>query len=265
MKVLYVEDDAEDFYAVETLTRALPSITLLRATSLRRAIERLDASIDLVLLDLTLPDSNGPHSITQILDIGLVPVVVLTGRDNDKTALLALKLGAQDYLVKGKFEKELLSRTCLYAVERHRLLTELDETKALVARDREVQALAENTSVPTQNQLSYKESHPERFRLLVQEYATLLEQALKVRAFKVSNTTSASLRQLANELGSLQLTPRDLTEIHSEALRQTASQSPATKAAVYREEGLYLLIGLMGHLTSYYRDQLTLQSQSTSV
>jgi len=79
-----------------------------------------------VLLDLGLPDATGLEGLERIRErLPDIPIVVLTGLDDDSTALEALKKGAQDYLVKGSFEEKLLSRTLQYAIERSRAVREL--------------------------------------------------------------------------------------------------------------------------------------------
>jgi diguanylate cyclase (GGDEF)-like protein/PAS domain S-box-containing protein len=74
---------------------------------------------DLVLLDLSLPDSRGIESLDLILQCGReIPVVVLTGLDDETLAVEALRRGAQDYIVKGKSDWRMLQRTVRYATER---------------------------------------------------------------------------------------------------------------------------------------------------
>ncbi len=78
---------------------------------------------DLILLDLTLPDSEGLNTFNAVNSVRVnVPVIVLTGVDDDVLALQALKHGAQDYLVKGEFDASLLHRAIQYAIERNRLI-----------------------------------------------------------------------------------------------------------------------------------------------
>lgn len=102
--------------------------------------------IDLVLLDLTLPDAEGLETLVRVREQELdTPVIVLTGLDDEALADGALKQGAQDYLVKGQFGGQLLIRAIRYAIERHRLLRSLsllDDMTGLYNR-RGFMALAE--------------------------------------------------------------------------------------------------------------------------
>lgn len=83
-----------------------------------------------VLLDLNLPDSRGADTFREVLNRAPgVPVVVLSGRDDEELAITAIHQGAQDYLVKGQFDGRQLGRTVRYAVERQALLTALDMSR----------------------------------------------------------------------------------------------------------------------------------------
>lgn len=94
--------------------------------SLRAVPEALRREPDVIVLDLTLPDGSGLETLEQVRHLaGSVPVVVLTGLDDNRLALRAVQAGAQDFLVKGKADAELLSRSLRYAIERHRLLEEV--------------------------------------------------------------------------------------------------------------------------------------------
>ena len=79
------------------------------------------SDFDAVLMDLTLPDSDGLGTLKCLLDAHpTIPVVVLTGMDDDRLALEALRCGAQDYVLKTELHKGTLARALRYAVERNR-------------------------------------------------------------------------------------------------------------------------------------------------
>lgn len=92
---------------------------------------------NLVLLDLTLPDSKGLDTYKQMqAAVPAVPVIILTGVDDERLAMTTVKEGAQDYLVKGQFNIHGLRRAIRYALERHRLRQELqDKTDRLAVRE----------------------------------------------------------------------------------------------------------------------------------
>lgn len=127
--VLLVEDNAADAYLTR---RVLGDLDTLRTRievvdRVSSARERLaDGSVDLVVLDLSLPDGHGVDTFDQIREAApTLPVIVLSGLEDEVVALEAVRRGAQDYLVKGKFNGQLLGRSVKYALERQKLQTEL--------------------------------------------------------------------------------------------------------------------------------------------
>src|ERR1044071_293214 len=92
------------------------------ADRLALGLEHLSAGgTGLVLLDLSLPDSFGLETFSKVYAHSpTVPIIVLTGNDDQMLALSAVKGGAQDYLVKGRLDRELLLRSMQYSIERKR-------------------------------------------------------------------------------------------------------------------------------------------------
>ena len=134
-RVLLIEDDPVYARLIETLLEeeAGGAYRVERAGRLDEGLDRLRGGhVDAVLLDLTLPDSKGLDTFVRARDaVPSVPIVVLTGFDDEQLALDAVKRGAQDYLVKGHAENDSLARSLRYAIERHRMQAELRE-QALV-------------------------------------------------------------------------------------------------------------------------------------
>lgn len=120
--VLLVEDNAGDARLVRELLSETSGqrFTVDHVEQLSAALGKLKAEEpDVVLLDLSLPDSQGLQTLTQMQNAGPhLPIVVLTGHDDEELALNALQSGAQDYLVKGRGDGDLLARSIRYAVER---------------------------------------------------------------------------------------------------------------------------------------------------
>jgi len=122
IKVLLVEDDAIDRKLVErvleTCTQPVKFV-IDSVRSLSEAAEHLkNDKHDIILLDLMLLDSDGLDTVRKIKEINShVPIVVLTGLDDDQTGLAAIKIGAMDYLVKGQLSDKILIRTIQYAIE----------------------------------------------------------------------------------------------------------------------------------------------------
>ncbi|MFH1725305.1 MAG: hybrid sensor histidine kinase/response regulator [Elusimicrobiota bacterium] len=124
MRVLLIEDN-EDVAGLlrESLQKAETGIELEHAARLDSGLERAaEGGIDAVLLDLDLPDSKGLSTLVKALaDAPRMPIVVMTGHNDESMALRAVREGAQDYLFKGQASPMLLSRVLRYAVERKRL------------------------------------------------------------------------------------------------------------------------------------------------
>lgn len=138
LRILLVEDSSADANLVRmALTSSLGSrFELTHTTRLEHALQALGSNpFSLVLLDLGLPDSQGLASFSVLHGrFRDVPVVVLTGTRDDATALGAMRLGAQDFLVKGKYDEDSLMRVIRHAIERQRLLQQLEKTLAYVRK-----------------------------------------------------------------------------------------------------------------------------------
>jgi serine phosphatase RsbU (regulator of sigma subunit) len=121
VRVLLVEDDDGDAVLVEALLdEASAPFVLSRASTLAQA-ERMLGDAECVLLDLGLPDSQGLAGLHRLLGKPNAPaILVLTGLDDEREGIEAVAAGAEDYLIKGQVDGELLLRGVRYAVERRR-------------------------------------------------------------------------------------------------------------------------------------------------
>jgi PAS domain-containing protein len=127
-------------------------------------------------------------------------------------------------------------------------------------RERELVSLQQLSSADptpvtarTFNLTPLRQSMAEQFADLTREYAALLDRALERRVLKIEDRLSDELRRLAGQLGFLNAGPRDVMDLHLEALRTRTSAAPRAKAQAYAEEGRLLALELMGHLAAYYR------------
>ena len=151
LSVLLVEDDRADALLVEDLiSEAVADIEVVWAQSMAHAERELaSARPDCVLLDLNLPDANGMDALDRVAKRdSTVPIVVLTGRNDEFFGASAVAAGAQDYLVKGRVEPEMLRRALLYAIERKRAELIAVDLHASQVRARE-NALLERGLLPS--------------------------------------------------------------------------------------------------------------------
>ena len=129
MKILVIEDNPADVEMIRELLSDLAgsSFDIVCADRFSTAIPYLtEGGIDIILLDLGLPDCQGLDTLCRVRNhVTEVPIVVLTLLDNEETGLSALKEGAQDYLVKGQMNGPSIARSLRYAIERGRIEKEL--------------------------------------------------------------------------------------------------------------------------------------------
>jgi len=135
IKALLIEDDPEDAQLLrEMLAEAKETrFDVEWVDQIQAGLERLsDGGIEVILLDLSLPDSVGLDTILTVQSRATrIPIVVLTGLDDEALAMRAVSEGAQDYLVKGQVDSRLLVRSIRYAIERKRTEEELRKAKEL--------------------------------------------------------------------------------------------------------------------------------------
>ncbi|MEG4005145.1 PAS domain S-box protein [Microcoleus sp. Pol11C1] len=122
-KVLLVEDNPQEAELIEDLLSEIGGaqrIVLTKVERLSEVQERLNQeTFDIILLDLSLPDSVGIETVARVQEYGVnVPIVVLTAQNDEELALRLISVGVQDYLVKRKIDSELLIRSLRYAIER---------------------------------------------------------------------------------------------------------------------------------------------------
>lgn len=143
IRLLLVEDNPDDAEILSLMLQESPALRfeIKYAESLAECLAALAglegrAEFDLVLLDLSLPDSVGMDTLRQVLRVaGRVPVVLLTGLDDEALGIEALYAGAQDYLVKGRIETGLVLRAIRYAIERKRIEEYKDDLLSIISHE----------------------------------------------------------------------------------------------------------------------------------
>ena len=138
MHILVIEDNHDDWYLIKEYMESFPlKYYLYNSTTLESGLDLINQiKFDVVLLDLTLPDSSGIDSVQKLLsNSSHCATIVLTGFNDKKFAIESVKYGIQDYLLKDELESEVLQRSILYSIERNAL--KIKETAQL--KDHEIE------------------------------------------------------------------------------------------------------------------------------
>jgi two-component system cell cycle sensor histidine kinase/response regulator CckA len=151
LKVLLIEDHEPDARLIHEMLRdenttghnGVHHYEIARARSLSEGLEQiLESEYDVCLLDLSLPDSSGLETFRQTeARVPKLPIIVLSGLDDELVSLQAVSEGAQDYLVKGQVDGNLLKRAMHYAIERKRVEGEKDQIQEQLHQSQKMEAI----------------------------------------------------------------------------------------------------------------------------
>ena len=134
MIILVIEDSREEMILLRTALSAVTNVPIrvVHVDQLSAASTCLAAGhFDAIVLNLNLPDSTGLNTLARVqASAPGIPVVIMAGMDDERLALDGIRAGAQDYVVKGGYDGALLSRSLCTAIERKRLLTDLEARAA---------------------------------------------------------------------------------------------------------------------------------------
>ncbi len=128
IRALILEDNPEDMLILEKIIKGikLRDVRFVAVTKLAEAVAHLKKeTFDLVISDLTVPDSRGLETFHGLRAVApKTPIILLTGMDDETMAIQAMREGAQDYLIKGEITSSLLLRAVSYSIERNTLIQE---------------------------------------------------------------------------------------------------------------------------------------------
>ena len=228
MRVLLVEDSSGDARLIEEMLReAQPEpFELGREESLAAALARLgDEQFDVVLLDLGLPDSQGLDTLSRMREeAGHLPIVVLTGFDDEERGLQALQMGAQDYLIKGELGGPALRplrRVMRYAIERQQSEEMLRETLAeLENRSAEMESFTYSVSHDLKEPLRTLEAFS---RFLLEDYGEVLDDQGRDYLDRLARA-SARLKDMVEELLTLSRLGRRPHELERVNVRRVVEE-----------------------------------------
>ncbi|HML05552.1 MAG TPA: response regulator [Methanobacterium sp.] len=133
INILLIEDSAEDAVLIKEMLNESSKIpfNLTHVNRLKTGFEKLfQEPFDILLLDLNLPDSWGFDTFIRTYDqVPELPIVILSGFNDEEVAVKAVSEGAQDYLIKGEIDGRILARSIYYAIERKKIEKQLVKTQ----------------------------------------------------------------------------------------------------------------------------------------
>lgn len=258
---LLVEDNPADARLIKELLAEAENaaISLESVTHLSTGLERLSrGGIDVVILDLNLPDSWGLRTLARVREQAPeIPVVVLTGLDNAEAGNEAVKQGAQDYITKNRLQSFSLVHSIRFAMLRHDVQEEAQKVRTAVGEDKYSRAathtkasripLTPQTFGPTKFDDLQKQVMSQR---LVEAVDGSVGQQGQMLPFKLSS----QLRALAVDLGKLGAGPADVLDIYVSCLQPKAGGPSAKKRKAWDEHGPWVVAELLGHLAADYRN-----------
>jgi signal transduction histidine kinase len=215
IKILLIEDDIVEARLIQEILKNfhLNQFCLTHVKRLQVALERLkQEQFDLILLDLTLPDSQGLASVGLIVqNFAHVPIVVLTNTNDNQLAVAAVRQGAQDYLVKRNINIDVLVRSIQYAIERQKasdLLRETNENLTRQIQEKTTELLKAQEINHFQSELMSMFSHDFRSPLttvlscteLLQNRSDRLSEDKKIYLFQMLRSASKNMVQLLDEV-----------------------------------------------------------------
>lgn len=239
--VLLIEDNPGDRRLIREMLAEAGTITfdVQYADRLQAAMEHLGQNgLDVILLDLGLPDSQGLETLRKIYgQVPEMPIVVLTGLNDEMVGVQAINEGAQDYLIKGQVDTQLLTRTIRYAIERkqaeereRRLQLQLNLSNRLASLGLMVEGIAHEINNPLASvigfaQMLVDEDIPEDARqdakticdnaqrvadIMTNLLAFARQQKLQRTYINVNDAVAAALKTRARPLedGSIRITTR---------------------------------------------------------
>ena len=215
LQILLVEDDVVEARLIREILQNFNQnqFDLIHVKRLQMGFNCLkQRQFDLVLLDLTLPDSQGLVSVDLLVkNFPQLPIVVLTNTNDNQLAITAVRQGAQDYLVKRKINIEVLVRSIQYAIERQKasdLLRETNKNLSERIEQKTTELMKAKEINHFQSELVSMFSHDFRSPLttvlscteLLQNKSDRLSEDKKVYLFQMLRNASKSMVQLLDEV-----------------------------------------------------------------
>ena len=202
--VLLIEDNAEHVEFMEQLLAATHGAVVFQlrvADSVKAGLDNLrSGGIDVILLDLNLPDSDGIETFIRIVEAAPdVPIVVMSGINDVGIAVETVQLGAQDYLVKGHVDNHLLVRSLQYAIERKRVQLQLKKShEELEIRVQERTAALQGTNARLNREIGERSKAQQEAMESNRQLAETLEKLRRTQEQVVRRERMHALGRMAN-------------------------------------------------------------------
>lgn len=255
--LLLVEDNPGDAEYVSELLSTVPdeSYRIVTVPLLSEATKALRSmAIDVVVLDLRLPDCSGVDTVKGVRDTAQdVPIIVLTGTDDETVAYDCISAGAQDYLSKSEIRTQTLRRAIGYALGRTReaqmkiMRQTLDGYRALSSSTQKTlvtAAIAGSGAIQARN--------PELFATIVRSYESMLSPYISGDVDRIAPRRS-EMEDIITMIGDMTGGPRDLLDVHVASLERATANGTSSRHQTVMYEGRLLALEMMGLLVDYYR------------
>jgi DNA-binding NarL/FixJ family response regulator len=255
--MLLIEDNPGDAQLVSELLEQQPRdrYKIVHVPAISAAVQALQSSpIDVIVLDLDLPDGKGVDVVKAVREAAAeVPIVVLTGLENEEVALACIDAGAQVYMPKSEVRAQNLIRAIGYAVSRRRE-AQLRELQRTLAHYRSMTPAGQSTTVTAALSGTGAVSirSPATYSAIVQSYFGLLEPYLLCEREQVV-APRETMERIITTLGDAAGGPRDLLEVHVAALDRALSLYDDSHSRTIVFEARLLAVEMMGLLVDYYR------------
>ena len=180
IEILLFEDNPGDAGLIEEMLEEFKELYLLKnVETLEEGLDDLNSHhFDVILLDLGLPDSEGIDTLVEVdKKNSTTPIIVLTGLNNKEIGTLAVKKGAQDYLIKREIDSNLLIRSIRYSIERKKIEIELQKSQENLEEKVKERTQALEQSNKELQQFAYVASHDLKEPLrMITSFLQLLER-----------------------------------------------------------------------------------------
>jgi len=243
-KVLLVEDNPGDAFLIQEQFKTAKTYVfyLTHVEYLAQAITSLAKdSFDVILLDLSLPDSRGIETLKTLKEHSWeIPIVILSGINDEELAIQAVRQGAQDYLVKGKVNSETLVHALRYAIERKFIEEQLKIKQAqLEALNQELEAFSYMVSHDLRNPLTVVKGMS---ALLKQQYELSRGEAYEKEKFYIEHICDAGdrMEQIIDDLmllsqvkqQELNVAPVNVSSLAEKIVKQLQQEQPAKEVKI---------------------------------